>query len=118
MLLLSISFPDRRNKFLDYYYYYYFCAYVSKCKFDSKYCGSLTEDRLLVGGEPSKSLACQSSLLRSLEIFQRIDFVKKKKKFHAGTRCLVIVFQLFHCIHADLSLYFEMMPNTSCCRDT
>ena len=79
MLLFSMSFPDCLNKFLDYFYYYLFCAYVSKCKFDGKYCGSFTEDRLLVGGEPPQSLACRSSLLRSLEIFQRIDFVKKKK---------------------------------------
>ena len=70
------------------------------------------EDRLLVGGGPSQSLACRSSLLRSLEIFQRIDLVKKKKKkkrFHAGTRRLFIAFQLFCCIHADLSLYFEIL---------
>ena len=73
MLLLSISFPDRLNKFLDYYYFYlfiYVCAYVSKCKFDSNYCESFKEARLLVGGEPSQSLACRSSLLLSLEIFQ------------------------------------------------
>ena len=52
--------------------------YVSKCKFDGKYCGNFTEDRLFVCGGPSQSLACRSSLLRSLEIFQRIDLVKKK----------------------------------------